>query len=111
SMGHLFGDIPVMIVDDPKTRSNYRIKPGYTLAPADPKTDARRAIERFAAKAFRRPLDPGEADRFVKLATDGLDAGRSFPEAMRVAFRGILTAPQFLLFEEGPGKLDDFALA
>jgi hypothetical protein len=47
----------------------------------------------------------------VKLTTDELDAGRSFIDSMRVGLRGVLTAPQFLLFQERPGKLDDYALA
>ncbi len=110
SLKNLFGDIPLTAVEDPKKKGGKQ-KPSYTLTPADPKADARQCLERFAARAFRRPLEPGEADRFVKLATDELDAGRPFIESMRVAFRGILTAPQFLLFQEAPGRLDDYALA
>lgn len=110
SIQRLFGDIPMTAVEDPKKKQGKQ-KPSYTLAPADPKAAARQAIERFATRAFRRPLETGEADRFVKLATDELDADRPFIESMRVAFRGILTAPQFLLFQEAPGKLDEYALA
>ncbi len=110
SMKRLFGDIPLTAVEDPKKKGGKQ-KPSYTLAPEDPKASARQAIERFAARAFRRPLESGEADRFVKLATDELEAGRAFLESIRVGFRGVLTAPQFLLFEEAPGKLDDYALA
>ncbi|MDB6007354.1 MAG: hypothetical protein JWR15_4341, partial [Prosthecobacter sp.] len=40
-----------------------------------------------------------------------LTAGRSFEDAMRVGLRGLLTSPEFLLLEERPGKLDDYALA
>jgi hypothetical protein len=108
SLKSLFADVPLTAVEDPKKKGQ---KPSYTLAPADPKASARTCIERFAARAFRRPLEAGEADRFVKLATDELEANRSFIDSMRVAFRGVLTAPQFLLFQEAPGKLDDYALA
>jgi hypothetical protein len=108
SLKNLFGDIPLTPVVDPKKKDK---KPSYTITPADPKASAQQAIERFATRAFRRPLENGEADRFVKLATDELDFQRPFLDAIRVAYRGILTSPQFLLFQEAPGKLDDYALA
>jgi hypothetical protein len=107
SLKNLFGDTPLTAVEDPKKKQ----KPSYKVAPEDPKSTAQQLIERFATRAFRRPLEPGEADRFIKLATDELDSQRPFLDAMRVAFRGILTSPQFLLFREAPGKLDDYALA
>lgn len=109
SMKHLFGDTPLVKIDEKKRGKGG--KQAFELAPADPKAAAAAAIERFAARAFRRPLEPGEADAFVKLVHDRLDAGRPFLEAMRVGFRGILTAPQFLLFDERPSKLGDYALA
>jgi hypothetical protein len=108
SMKALFGDTPLTKIDEKK--KNKGDKRAYELTPADPRADAKAAIERFATRAFRRPLEPGEADRFVKLTTDELDAGRPFLDATRVGFRAVLTAPQFLLFAERPGKLDDYAL-
>jgi Protein of unknown function (DUF1592)/Protein of unknown function (DUF1588)/Protein of unknown function (DUF1587)/Protein of unknown function (DUF1585)/Protein of unknown function (DUF1595) len=109
SLKQLFGDTPLNKIDE--SRKNRDKKIAYEFAPEDPRATARHVIERFAARAFRRPLESGEADRFVELATDELDNGRPFVDAMRVGFRGVLTAPQFLLFEEKPGKLDDYALA
>jgi hypothetical protein len=108
AMRRLFGDTPLTKVDEKK---NHDKRIAYELTPADPKAAARQALESFATRAFRRPLEPGEADRFVKLTTDELDAGVKFVEAMRVGQHAILTAPQFLLFEEHAGKLDDYALA
>jgi len=111
SVKKLFGDTPVTALD-PKQRKYSRNKQvGYEIKPADAKASARSLIESFATRAFRRPLEAGEADRFVKLVTNELDAGVEFVDAMRVGFRGVLTAPQFLLFEEQPGKLDRYALA
>ncbi len=109
SVKDLFGDTPLKKIDDSKKNRDKRV--AYELAPEDAQASAKQAIERFATRAFRRPLESGEADRFLKLATDELDAGRPFVDAMRVGARAILTAPQFLLFEERPGKLDDYALA
>lgn len=105
SMKRLLGDTPLRKINDPKKRV------GYELAPEDARADVQKALQSLATRAFRRPLEPGEADRFVKLATDDLDAGRPYLEALRVGARAILTAPQFLLFEEAPGRLDDYALA
>lgn len=109
SMKKLFGDTPLTKIDD-KKKGKWD-KKAYEFTLTDPKASAKLAIERFATRAFRRPLEPGEADRFVKLVTDRLEAGKSFVEAMRAGFRGVLTSPQFLLFDERPGKLSDYALA
>ncbi len=84
---------------------------GYELAPEDPKAAATKAITQFATRAFRRPLLDGDADRFVQLAHTELDRGRSYEQAMRVALRGILISPRFLMLDESPGMLDDYALA
>lgn len=109
SVKKLFGDTP--LTDVPKPKNNKEQKIAYEFKLDDPKPHAKAAIEQFATRAFRRPLEPGETDRYVKLVTDEFDAGRPFIDAMRVGFRAVLTAPQFLLFEERPGKLDDYALA
>jgi len=108
SLHAAFGDTPLNKLDPQK---NHDKRLAYEFTPDDPKAAARKALESFAARAFRRPLELGEVDRFVQLTTDELDAGVKFVEAMRVGLRAILTAPQFLLFEEHPGKLDDYALA
>ncbi|MEO6738677.1 MAG: DUF1592 domain-containing protein, partial [Chthoniobacteraceae bacterium] len=107
----LFGDIPLVEVPQNKQawRKNHKVP--YALKPEQPKDAAQKVIERFAQRAFRRPLESGEAEAFVKLVTDVLDAGKSFEDAIEVGFRAVLTAPQFLILDERPGKLDDFALA
>lgn len=109
SMHALFGDTPLLKIEDNRKNRDKRI--AYELRPEDPRASARQVLERFATRAFRRPLDPGEADRFVKLATDALDEQLNYLDAMRIGFRAILTAPQFLFLEEHPGPLDDHALA
>ena len=111
SVKNLFGDTPVVEVPKNKRKRTNNREISYDLVPADAKAAVKPLLESFATRAFRRPLESGEADRFVKLATDELDGGASFIDAMRVGFRGVLTSPQFLLFDEKPGALDDFALA
>ena len=71
-------------------------------------------VERFAPRAFRRPLDPGELEAYASLARPLLAAGRPFIEAVRVPLRAILSAPPFLYHggtAGGSAELDDFALA
>ncbi len=108
-VGALFGDIPVVKLDEEAMKKNKSI--AYEIRPQDPKADAKRALEQFAVQAFRRPLEAGEMDRYVQLVHAALDDGRPFMEAMRLGFRTLLTSPQFLFFEEYRGKLDDHALA
>ena len=105
------GDVPLK--ENPKNKRKYRDgkELSYEFAPEDPKQSLEASIGKFAARAFRRPLEEGETGRFIKLATDAFDAGESFEDALRVGLRAVLTSPQFLLFEERPGKLSDYALA
>ncbi len=114
SVKSVFGDVPVVQIDQKKIKNPWDGEKaiGYELQPADAATSLKTVIENFAAKAFRRPLEAGEADLFVKLAQDALAGGGSFVEATKLALRGVFTSPQFLLFDELPGpRLSDFALA
>lgn len=83
----------------------------YELAPENPKKSMAEAIQRFAERAFRRPLNEKECERFIQLANAELDGGRTYEQAMRVALRSILVSPRFLILDESPGRLDDFDLA
>lgn len=111
SVPKLFGETPLIKLEQKQQKFRNNKKEVYDLVPADAKLSARSLLEDFAARAFRRPLIPHEADRFVALSHAALDEGLSFREAMAVGFRAVLTAPQFLLFEEPTGKLSDHALA
>ena len=68
-------------------------------------------VERFAIRAFRRPLKEDELEAYTSLAEAPLAEGRPFVEAVRVPLRAILSAPPFLYQTGTPGALDDFALA
>ncbi len=107
----LFGDTPMVELEKKKQRYANGRKIAYQLAPGNPKDSIRPLVERFATRAYRRPLEAGEVDGFIKLAEDSLAAGASFEDALRVAFRGILVSPAFLFLEEKPGPLNDYALA
>ena len=111
SVQKLVGDMPVTPKEQNKWQKGDPRAKAFELAPTDPKAAAQTAITSFAQRAFRRPLEPGEADLFVKLTHEAMDRGTPFEEALRIGLRAVLTAPQFLMFDEQPGKLDDYALA
>lgn len=114
SVKALFPDVELRPIQTTKipNRSDLEKAIGFELKPTDPVASLKICIERFAAKAFRRPLEVGEADRFVKLAHDSLRGGASFLDAAKLGLRCVLTSPQFLLFDELPGpRLSDHALA
>lgn len=129
----LFGDLPIKAVADaaatrlprrdsprpqnwtwpqnkdlPRTEWN---RPVETVMSDDPPADARRLLGGFLPRAFRRPVAAGEVDPYLKIATDRLTAGDCFEEALRQAYRAVLTAPQFLFRQEPVGRLDPHAVA
>jgi cytochrome c553 len=53
-------------------------------------------ITDLAHRAFRRPLEPGEADGLVAIATRAQQRGRSFEQALALAVQAILVSPDFL---------------
>ena len=68
-------------------------------------------VERFAQRAFRRPLNEGEAKLYADMAIPLLADGRPFLEALRVPLRTILNSPSFLYQDGASGALDDYSLA
>lgn len=91
--------------------------PGGDLSPREA---ARRILERFAFRAFRRPVQADEVDRLVSLVGQALDRGRSFEEAIQVGIAATLVSPHFLFRVEDDRvadpaesirELNDFELA
>jgi hypothetical protein len=88
-------------------------KAGTSIADA-----ARKNLQEFLPRAFRRPVTPQEVDRYVQLVEMSVKHGESFDEAMGVSLQAILISPHFLFRVEGGRRqedkiesLDDFALA
>ena len=82
----------------------------------DPYAHVLDVVADFAPKAFRRPLVPGEAEAYARLAEPLLAEGRDFIHALRVPLRAILSAPPFLFHGATSGAgdealLDDYGLA
>ncbi len=81
---------------------------------------ARAVLERFARRAFRRPLHPEELDRLSGLVRQRLEAGAAFAPAVQLGLEAVLTSPHFLFRGELPpaaanpnqkSLVDEFALA
>ncbi len=89
---------------------------------ADPSVAARAILTQFARRAWRRPVEPAEIDRLMKLYADARQQGDSFESGVKVALKATLVSPHFLFIGEtrpavaqvlapGPLPLDEFALA
>lgn len=68
-------------------------------------------VNRFARRAFRRPVTDEQTAPYREIARQALTGGDPVPEALRAAYRAILCSPRFLTFIETPGQLDDHAIA
>lgn len=65
--------------------------PGLT-----PREAAREVATRFASRAFRRPVRPGEIDRLLKLYDKAEAEGERFEDRIRLVLEGVLVSPDFL---------------
>ncbi|MFT4551100.1 MAG: hypothetical protein ACI9UA_003558, partial [Pseudoalteromonas tetraodonis] len=90
----------------------------FEVQSSDPQADARRLLQSFLPKAFRRPVAQDLQDYYLKIALDALDAKQSFEDSMLLAYRAILCSPNFLFLSEPlgtrtgqPAALDDYAVA
>lgn len=89
-------------------------QPGSRLKPRDA---ARQVIDRFASRAFRRPLVEGEVDRFLALFDRAWKRGDGYVPSVRLALQGVLVSPHFLFLVEpessegGVQRLGAFPLA
>ncbi len=103
---------------------NYaRFFPEGPAPPSGPERDAysRKVLNRFATRAFRRPVDEASVDKLVALAKLVYDQpGKTFEEGIGQSLVAVLASPRFLFrVEEAgptpPGKsypfVDEYALA
>jgi mono/diheme cytochrome c family protein len=81
---------------------------------------ARELLDRFATRAFRRPVDEPSVERLAKLAESVYSRqGQTFEAGIAQALTAVLASPRFLFREEGvePASpsthplIDEFALA
>ena len=76
-------------------------------APTDPQelealfAECRQSLQRFAERAWRRPVTRDEVERYVRIVQYELAAGESFGPAYRSALIAVLTSKNFYYIEEG----------
>ncbi|MDF1813121.1 MAG: DUF1592 domain-containing protein [Verrucomicrobiales bacterium] len=69
------------------------------------------ALERFAGKAWRRPVEEKEIDPLLKLVTAAEKSGMNPEEAIIEGLKAILCSPAFIYREEKSDRLNDYELA
>ena len=74
-------------------------------------THVQTILREFIFRAFRRPVEEAELQSYLSLALPGIKKGEAIEQILRVPLRAILSSPQFMLFEETPGKLNSYSLA
>jgi hypothetical protein len=74
-------------------------------------------ISSFAFRAFRRPVDNAEVERFIALFDRARAKGQPFDASLRYALKGVLISPNFLFLvepmpeQDGVYELGDFQIA
>jgi Protein of unknown function (DUF1592)/Protein of unknown function (DUF1588)/Protein of unknown function (DUF1587)/Protein of unknown function (DUF1585)/Protein of unknown function (DUF1595)/Planctomycete cytochrome C len=63
----------------------------------EPDTDARRLLESFLRRAFRRPAESADVEHYARIFSTRLAAGDHFQDALKSAYRAALVSPDFLL--------------
>jgi hypothetical protein len=69
------------------------VTPGPKL---DDREAARAIIERFASRAFRRPAQKEEVERYLRLVDLAASHGEGFERRIQIAVQAILVSPHFL---------------
>jgi cytochrome c553 len=80
-----------------KRAAHYRLfgmEPGER--PLQPRKTARQIIETLLPKAFRRPVEPAEVDRFLLMYDRAAERGDPYEERIKLAMKAVLVWPDFL---------------
>jgi hypothetical protein len=87
--------------------SHDRIMIAKPATKADEEACARKILENFGSKAYRRPLNKYEVNRLVKLVIFAQQQGDSFERGIQLAVQAILTSPHFVYRVEIDPKPND----
>ncbi len=92
--------------------------PFFAPPGGDAETSARRRLADLLPRAFRRPVEAREVDRYFAIFRQSLRAGNEFEKAARHMLIGVLSSPHFLMRVEtthgkarGVRRLDSHELA
>jgi len=88
----------------------------YGEQPSSPRATARQVLARLLPRAFRRPVTAAELEKYLALFDRAAQRHEPFEEAMKLALKGVLVAPDFLFLVEseptGAARpLSDYELA
>src|SRR5207247_3675431 len=64
--------------------------------PLEPRKAARQILATLAPKAFRRPVEPAEIDRFLAMYDRAAERGDPYEERVKLALKAVLVWPEFL---------------
>jgi hypothetical protein len=82
-----------------------------------PEEAARKVLETFVPRAFRRPARPGEVEKYLALFRSAQARKETYNESILYALQAVLVSPHFLFRREepnpdpGPRLVGDFELA
>ncbi|MDB5295509.1 MAG: hypothetical protein JWO31_1492 [Phycisphaerales bacterium] len=82
-----------------------------------PREAARLVVAEFARRAFRRPPEPPEVERYLTLFDKASARGDGYEPALKLALQAVLVSPNFLFLvepepeQDGVYELGDFPLA
>jgi hypothetical protein len=100
---------------DPRARAKFLIaKPGDGVTPDQA---ARKILEEFLPRAFRRPVPESDLLVYMALFQSAQKQNESFENSILYALRAVLVSPQFIFRTEPPNAtaqprlVDDYALA
>ncbi len=68
----------------------------YGVSGSEPVRDL---LVRFARRAFREPVEPGEVETYARLVERALAAGRPREESLRAGYIAMLASPRFLYIQ------------
>lgn len=86
-------------------------------AELSPRNAARRVLEAFLPRAFRRPAAAKEIERYLGVFDKSMARGDSYDQSLKLALKGVLISPSFLFLIETPPeaggvyRLADYELA
>jgi hypothetical protein len=76
-----------------------------------PQQDAERLLRAFLGRAYRRPVQESEVQRYLAVVKNEMNSGHDFTYSMLAGYTAIICSPPFLYLEEEAGRLDNYALA
>jgi hypothetical protein len=86
---------------DAVRRKLLTVAPGPTLSPGQA---ARKILDTFLPRAFRRPTTTAEVERYGSIFDKAASRGDSFEQALKLALKGVLISPSFLFLIETPSS-------